>query len=135
MIELFIGAALAAVLLLFSKRTDALAEQNLLGYALLVATWLYVVFALLWGDVSWLLIELSGVAIYSLFYVLFKKYSAYWLAAGWAAHPLWDGLLHLSGNGQALTPHGYALACLSFDLIIAGAVVIRLHHPKPFNHA
>jgi hypothetical protein len=45
------------------------------------------------------------------------------LAAGWAAHVAWDVLFHLTGTGAEYTPYWYPWLCLSFDLIIAGAVV------------
>ena len=45
------------------------------------------------------------------------------LAAGWAAHVAWDVLLHLSGAGAEYTPHWYPWLCVSFDLVMAGAVL------------
>jgi hypothetical protein len=36
-----------------------------------------------------------------------------------ALHPLWDVLLHYIGPGQAFTPWTYAIACISFDWLVA----------------
>jgi hypothetical protein len=48
------------------------------------------------------------------------------LAAGWAAHVPWDLLLHLGDKpGAAYTPDWYPWMCVSFDLVIAGAIIGR----------
>jgi hypothetical protein len=45
--------------------------------------------------------------------------SPMWLAAGWALHPVWDIALHYFGPGRAVAPETYAIACLSYDLLVA----------------
>jgi hypothetical protein len=45
------------------------------------------------------------------------------LALGWAAHVAWDVPLHLSGAGAEYTPHWYPWLCVSFDLVMACAVL------------
>jgi hypothetical protein len=52
----------------------------------------------------------------------FKRWPAV-LAAGWTAHVAWDVLLHLDGAGAAYTPGWYPWLCVSFDLVLAGAVM------------
>ena len=49
------------------------------------------------------------------------------LAAGWALHIAWDMTLHLRGAGAEYTPTWYPWACLSFDLVIAGAVLVLVN--------
>lgn len=97
----------------------------LLGQSLVVAAVIYLVFALLWGDMDWVVIELLGVGAYGVFYVLSRRLSIFWLAAGWLLHPLWDVLLHLKGPGQDVVPDWYAVACLSFDVAVASYIVWR----------
>jgi len=50
--------------------------------------------------------------------------SPYWLAAGWALHPLWDVGLHYIGPGHSFAPMTYAIACISFDLVVAAYIAI-----------
>ena len=47
-----------------------------------------------------------------------------WLAAAWALHVLWDYPLHYFGPGHACVPESYAIACISFDLLVAAYIVI-----------
>ena len=49
--------------------------------------------------------------------------SPLWLAAGWALHPVWDIALHFFGPGRAFAPETYTIACLSYDLVVAGYIV------------
>ena len=48
-----------------------------------------------------------------------------WLAFGWALHPAWDAGLHLHGYGASFAPEWYVLACISFDLLVAGYIAAR----------
>lgn len=92
----------------------------------MVAAAIYVVFAAFGGaSPGWLLVETMGVAFYSVFAVLGMRRSRLWLAAGWAAHPAWDGGLHMAGHGAAFSPAWYVVACISFDLLVAAYVLIR----------
>jgi len=72
--------------------------------------------------------ELVGVAIFGGMGLLGLRGSPWWLAAGWAAHPIWDIALHYFGPGGSFAPEAYAITCLSFDLLVAGyiAIVYRL---------
>ena len=49
---------------------------------------------------------------------------AYWLAAGWAIHPLWDVVLHYLGAGHAFAPEAWAISCVSFDLLVAAYIAL-----------
>nr|WP_318780372.1 DUF6010 family protein [Atlanticothrix silvestris] len=72
------------------------------------------------GDtLGWIVIEVAGVGIYGLLALLGLRYSNWWLMLGWMAHPLWDIGLHLVNQGSVFTPAWYAIACVSFDLLIA----------------
>lgn len=43
----------------------------------------------------------------------------------WAAHPLWDVGLHLLGGGRDFAPAWYAIACISFDGVVALYLAFR----------
>lgn len=59
------------------------------------------------------------------------RYSTWWLAIGWAMHSAWDAGLHLIGGGAAFTPEWYAVGCVSFDLLVAGYIAVRIRvRPK-----
>jgi hypothetical protein len=99
-------------------------RKFILGLGLVVAALIYVVFALWSNALSlWLLIELAGVALYGTAGLLGMRGSIWWLAAGWALHPVWDVVLHSLGAGSVFAPQWYVFACVSFDLLVAGYVV------------
>lgn len=120
---LLLGLLAVWPLLLFSHRLNRQSQVKLLGRSLVVAATIYVLFALVWGDKVWLWIELMGVLVYLLFYVLAQKYGLIWLALGWLVHPVWDIVLHLYGPGQAVVPPWYAWACVSFDWAVVVYIV------------
>ena len=43
-------------------------------------------------------------------------------------HPVWDVALHLTGTGAGYTPDWYPWGCVSFDLMVAGAVLAAAPH-------
>ena len=51
--------------------------------------------------------------------------SAKWLGLGWAVHPVWDFGLHHLGPGHGIGPWTYAIACISFDWVVAAYILIR----------
>lgn len=124
-IWLCVGLVVVAPLLLYAKRRSLRANQQLFGKGLLIAASIYVGFAVVNANMSWLTVETLGVAVFSIFYWLGTKYSISWLALGWATHPAWDGFIHISGPGAQIAPFWYAVACISFDMAIAGYLAIR----------
>jgi hypothetical protein len=123
---LLVGLLAAWPLLRYARARSPRANTVILGRGLIVAALVYVVFAALWGDLGWAALELAGAGAYGMFYWLALRGSPAWLAAGWGLHPAWDGLLHLAGPGSAIAPEAYVLACISFDLAVAGYVLYRL---------
>lgn len=97
-----------------------------LGISLVVTAICYVVFALIWGDTTWLFVELSGVVIYGFFYLLSTRFSLYWLSVGWLLHPVWDVAIHLQGPGSHIAPAWWSVACISFDAAVAVYLVYRI---------
>lgn len=91
---------------------------------LLVVGLIYVAFAAVGGaSIRWLALEGLGLLLFG---------AAAWsglrgwpamLAVGWAVHVAWDVLLHLDGAGAVYTPDWYPWICVSFDLVLAGALL------------
>ena len=77
------------------------------------------------------MIELIGVVVFTLIAVLGLRVSIWFLALGWTAHVLWDVLLHLVRE-QPFVPDWYPVACISFDLIVAGYIAVKLRKQDGF---
>lgn len=122
---LIVGVFLGGGLLLYARAHGIKGEKRILSIALVVAAIIYIGFALVWGDVAWIAIEIAGVPAYGLFVWLAIRHSFHWLALGWAFHPAWDVMLHLLGPGSAIVPEWYAIACITFDLLVAGYILVR----------
>ena len=75
-------------------------------------------------------LEVLGVLLYGGLAWAGHRKSAALLALGWAVHVLWDVSFHLEGAGAAYTPDWYPWGCVSFDLIVAGAVLAA---PRPMR--
>ena len=122
---LVLGIVLGAGFLVFARRQGVQGERRLLAVGLVVAALIYVGFAVAWADAVWMMIELGGVLVFTGLAVLGLKRSALSLAVGWALHPAWDVGLHLVGAGAAFAPAWYAVACISFDLLVAAYIIAR----------
>jgi hypothetical protein len=111
-------------------------DSQILAIGLVVAAFIYIAFAIGGGASQlWIIIEVAGFGIYSLFALLGLRYSNWWLMLGWMAHPLWDIGLHLVNQGAVFTPGWYAIACVSFDLVVAIYILFWkcLLFTKPIN--
>ena len=116
---LIVGVLGSAGLVKFIHKKPPESRLNSLGYALVIASLIYLVFAVLSTNMTWIGIELIGVLLYCIFFFLSKSYGVYLLAFGWLLHPVWDITLHLFGEGASFTPRGYAIMCISFDMMVA----------------
>ena len=128
-LPLIAGAAFASLLVWIAHRRRG---RGYVWYAvgLLVAALLYLMFAAAGGaSTEWLGIELLGVVGFGAAAWQGYRRMPLLLAAGWAVHVAWDVLLHLNGAGAAFTPEWYPWLCVSFDLIVAAAVVYSLRKP------
>jgi len=116
-------AAAAPIAWLHSKRPQA--RQRFWAVALLVAALIYVGFAVVGAGAGTiedpphvLGYEGLGVMVYGALGALgMRRPKA--LAVGWALHVLWD----LGHRHEVWVPEWYVAACLSFDLVVAGALV------------
>ena len=123
-VALIVGIVLAFAFLLWT-RAQADAGRRLYAIGLAVTALIYVAFALIGGaGTRSLALEAGGVVLYgAAAWVGFRK-SVALLALGWAMHPVWDVALHLQYPGAAYTPDWYPWGCVSFDLMVAGAVFV-----------
>lgn len=132
--QLFIGllveGAVGAVVLivvafLLSRFSRDIIGRSLLVIFLFTAAGAYFGFAVAAGaGPIWTLVELAQVVIFGTMALLGLRGSPYWIAAGWALHPLWDVGLHYIGPGNSFAPMTYAIACISFDLVVAAYIAI-----------
>ena len=126
-----ISAAVAVVVpaFLLSRFTRDIFGRSVLVIWLFIAAGAYFGFATLGRDVVdtypiWMLVEIAQVFAFGALALLGLRGSPYWIAAGWALHPLWDVVVHYLGPGSAFTPWTYAIACISFDWLVAIYIVI-----------
>ena len=126
-----INAAIAVIApaFLLSRFTRDIIGRSVLVIFLFVAAGAYFGFATLGRDVVdtspiWMLVELAQVIVFGTLGLLGLRGSPYWIAAGWALHPFWDYVLHYIGPGHSFTPWTYAIACISFDWLIAIYIVV-----------
>lgn len=94
------------------------------GYLALAAL-IYVGFALRPGGQGWMPVELAGLAAYGLVGGLGATRWPALLPLGWLAHGAWDALLH-RGVPTDFVPPWYPWACLSFDLVAAGVLALKV---------
>ena len=123
------GSVWMAAALAFSWMGKRAVSRWLLALLLLVAALFYVVFALQEGAAGvWVAGEVLGVAIFGVMALRGLRGSPWWLAAGWALHPVWDIGLHSVGPGT-FAPAAYPIACLTFDLVVAGYIAVAYGWP------
>lgn len=128
MLYALLGAALAAAFVLVLARLGPRLERLAWALLLVVAALIYVGFALRRpGGSEWLLLELGGVVLFSLFAVAGVARSPLFLSAGWVLHVAWDVGLHgLSGESAAFVPGWYPALCIGYDLVV-GLYILRRH--------
>lgn len=113
------GAILAGLAMAAPRLT-----KKLLFAVLVFAAAMYVVFAA--GELSpaWIAVEILGIGIYASLGWRGVNGSAWWLVAGWVAHPLWDVPLHYFGAGRHFAPETYTIPCLTYDLAVAALLAV-----------
>jgi hypothetical protein len=120
------GAVLSLLAFVLSKFAKEIVGRTLLSTVLFAAAGAYFGFAFT-APVSrvWLLIELLQVIAFGTLGLLGWRGSPYWLALGYALHPIWDFGMHYIGPGNSVGPWPYAIACISFDWVVAAYIFIR----------
>jgi len=126
---IFATVAVIVPAFLLSRFTGDIIGRSVLVIFLFAAAGAYFGFATLGREVVdtqpiWTLVELAQVVVFGTLALLGLRGSPYWIAAGWALHPFWDYVLHYIGPGHSFTPWTYAIACISFDWLIAIYIVV-----------
>jgi len=117
-IEIVVGLFLGVGFVLLSR---SYARSFAIG--LVVTALIYVGLAIFNSAITWIPVELAGVAVFVVFAWLGLRKSGWFLAAGWALHPLWDAGLH--DYSTQFVPHWYIGACVGFDLLVAVYIAYR----------
>ena len=123
---LILGLVLGAALIVYARSYRAAGEKKVLATSLIIAAVIYLLFAIVWGNPKWLLIETVGIPVYGFFAWAAIRYSTYWLFVGWLLHPMWDVGLHLLGPGAFVAPEWYAVGCITFDILVAIYILFRV---------
>ncbi len=121
-LQLLLGAISCIVLIFLARTLSPKHELRLYAIALIIAALIYVGFTARGATLSWLVLELTGLMVFTLLALLGLKISTLILAFAWALHAAWDVLLHKLFD-VAFVPDWYPLTCLSFDLLLAGYLV------------
>lgn len=119
------GAVNGTVLALLALAAPRLTRQ-ILFTVLVFAAAMYVVFWIPVASPEWLAVEIAGIAIYGAIGYRGLKGSMWWLVAGWLAHPVWDIAIHYFGPGRAFAPVDYTVPCLTYDVMVAAILAVRL---------
>jgi uncharacterized protein DUF6010 len=119
------GAMLSLIAFLLSKFWKEIAGRTLLATVLFAAAGAYLGFAFEGSLVrGWVLVELLQCIAFGILGLYGWRGNAKWLALGWALHPFWDFPLHYLGPGRTFAPWAYAVACVTFDWVVAVYILI-----------
>jgi hypothetical protein len=126
---IFATVAVIVPAFLLSRFTRDIIGRSLLVIFLFIAAGAYFGFATLGRELVdtqpiWMLVEIAQVIVFGAIALLGLRGSPYWIAVGWVLHPFWDVVVHYIGPGHAFTPWTYAIACISFDWLVALYIVI-----------
>src|SRR5215467_1530369 len=125
------GLVLSVVAFLLSWFIKDIVGRTLLATVLFAAAGAYFGFA--FNETTpriWVLIELLQVVVFGTLGLYGWRGSPYWLALGYALHPIWDFGVHHLGPGREFAPIAYVISCISFGWVVALYIVIayRLLH-------
>ena len=119
------GIVLVVLAFLLSRFVRDIYGRSLLVIFLFIAAGAYFGFAVGAGASGlWFLAEVVHVVVIGAMGLLGLRDSPYWIAAGWALHPLWDVPLHYIGPGHSFAPASWAISCVTFDWVVAVYIVI-----------
>jgi hypothetical protein len=123
-IALILGAVFSLALVGLARMYPPGRERRIYAAGLVIAALIYVGFGVVGGAGARLLAyEGLGILLYGAAAWGGLRGRPWLLALGWAAHVAWDVPLHLTGAGAEYTPSWYPWLCVSFDLVMAGAVL------------
>jgi uncharacterized protein DUF6010 len=119
------GVVLSLVAFLLSRFINDIVGRTLLATVLFAAAGAYFGFA--FNPTTprvWVFIELLQVIAFGTLGLCGWRGSPYWLALGYALHPLWDFGVHHIGPGWTFAPLPYVFACITFDWVVAAYIFI-----------
>ena len=124
LVEGTVGAVVLIVIaFLLSRFTKDIVGRSLLVIFLFAAAGAYFGFAIAAGaGPLWTLVELAQV-VFGTMALLGLLAPCIGLPQD-ALHPLWNAGLHYIGPGHSFAPITYAIACISFDLVVAAYIAI-----------
>jgi hypothetical protein len=122
MLSWLIAGLVFGALYVAYARSRPTRSRAIFGCGLVIAALAYFVFVVHAPDpMHWMIVEGIGLVVFGSVALLGIKGSLWWLAAGWATHPVWDIGLHYLG-GASVVPAWYAIACVSFDWVVAAYI-------------
>ncbi|HKR00202.1 MAG TPA: DUF6010 family protein [Pyrinomonadaceae bacterium] len=124
-LQILVGVVACATFIAVARRAGVKGELRLYAAGLFIAALIYAGFVARDATPRWLVTELAGLVVFTLVALAGLKISGWILAAGWAAHALWDLLLHKLVYA-AFVPDWYPLVCLAFDLLLAIYIAVRI---------
>jgi hypothetical protein len=135
-LEIIIGGLMAGAILYPLRNRDEDQFRKFFAGSLLIAALIYVAFAGFGissgsSTTNWLIVELAGVLIYLFFAYAGVKVSVWFLVIGWAAHILWDVVLH-GGANTPFVPGFYPPVCIGFDLVFALYIAYKFYFKESF---
>jgi hypothetical protein len=123
-IAFVLGAVFSLAFVGLARKYSQRTERLVYVVGLVITALIYVGFAAVGGaSGQWLRFECLGVFLYGAAALGGLRSRLWLLAVGWAAHVAWDLLFHLSGAGSEYMPSWYPWFCVSFDLVMASAVL------------
>lgn len=123
-LEVVVGVLFAIACVAVARRFGPRVEMRLYATGLIITAIIYVLFAIVGGaDRYGTAVEVAGLLPFAGITWLGVRYSARWLAIGWAAHAIWDVGLHLVAGTPPFVPGWYPMMCVGFDFFIAGRIL------------
>ena len=119
------GVVLGLVFVSYARDHGPRGEIRVYAVGLVAAAAVYVVLAALGASMRWVGIETLGVLVFTGISALGLGTTPKWLVVGWAVHAGWDVALHLMTR-SGIVGTWYPIACVPFDLILAGAIVLHM---------
>jgi hypothetical protein len=124
-IQLLIGALSCVALILGARRLGQKREMRIYAIGLVSAALIYVGFAVFGGaSISWLVLELGGLVLFSFVAIVGLRINAWTLVLGWVVHAVWDVSLHKVAELE-FVPKWYPIFCVGFDVLLAGYIAMR----------
>lgn len=132
---LLLGLGLALAYIVLARLLWPRQQMTVFAIGLVVAAVIYLWFAIDSGSNGWIPLEALGIGLYGALAWLGITRSYNWLALGWLLHPIWDIALHFLGPGAHIVADWYAIACVSFDVAMAGYIYFLATKTHPISVA